>query len=64
MRKINPQEISASSANIDIPTNWWYVEQEDMRGVISITDFNAEIERIVTRGDVLRREIDAIIAEI
>ena len=35
-----------------------------MRDVISITDFNAEIERIVTRGDVLCRETDAIIAEI
>ena len=41
-----------------------YVEQKDTRENIDITELNAEIERIVAREDVLRREIDAIIAEI
>jgi len=41
-----------------------YVEQEDTREVINITELNTEIERIVSRSDVLRREIDAIVAEI
>ena len=31
---------------------------------INITELNAEIERIVAREDVLRHEINAIIAEI
>ena len=41
-----------------------YVEQEDKREVVDITALNAEIERIVAREDELRREINAIIAEI
>jgi type I restriction enzyme M protein len=41
-----------------------YVEQEDKREPVDITALNAEIERIVEREDILRREIAAIIAEI
>ncbi len=41
-----------------------YVEQEDKREIVEINALNAEIERIVAREDELRREIDAIIAEI
>jgi len=41
-----------------------YVEQEDMREAVDITELNAEIECIVARSDVLRREISAIVAEI
>jgi type I restriction enzyme M protein len=41
-----------------------YVEQEDKREIIDITALNAEIERIVSRSDALRREIAAIVAEI
>jgi len=41
-----------------------YVEQEDTREVVDITALNAEIERIVAREDVLRREIASIVAEI
>ena len=39
------------------------MEQEDKREQVDIAVLNAEIERIVARGDVLRREIAAIIAE-
>lgn len=41
-----------------------YVEQEDTREVIDIVKLNAEIAEIVKREDVLRAEIDRIIAEI
>lgn len=41
-----------------------YVEQEDKREVIDIQVLNNEIKGIVTRCDILRTEIDAIIAEI
>ena len=40
------------------------MEQEDTREVINITELNAEIKRIVAREQVLRDEIDKIIAEI
>lgn len=47
--------------NLSVST---YVEQKDTREVIDIVKLNAEIEEIVDREDVLRREIAAIIAEI
>jgi type I restriction enzyme M protein len=40
------------------------VEQEDTREKIDIVALNAEIEKIVAREQVLREEIDKIIAEI
>jgi len=54
-------DIAEQGYNLSVSS---YVEQEDTREVINITELNAEIERIVSRSDVLRREIDAIIAEI
>lgn len=41
-----------------------YVEQEDTREMIDIVKLNAEIKVIVVREEVLRVEIDKIIAEI
>ncbi|RAO98351.1 restriction endonuclease subunit M [Petrotoga sp. 9PW.55.5.1] len=41
-----------------------YVEQQDTREKIDIVKLNAEIEKIVAREQVLREEIDKIIAEI
>lgn len=40
------------------------MEQEDTREKIDIVALNAEIEKIVAREQVLREEIDKIIAEI
>jgi type I restriction enzyme M protein len=40
-----------------------YVEQKDTREIIDIIKLNTEIEEIVARENVLRREIAAIIAE-
>ena len=41
-----------------------YVEPEDTREKIDIVKLNAEIKEIVVREQVLRDEIDKIIAEI
>ena len=41
-----------------------YVEQEDTREKIDIKKLNAEIKEIVAREEILRAEIDKIIAEI
>ena len=40
------------------------MEQEDTREKVDIVKLNAEIAEIVAREDVLRKEIDKIIAEI
>ena len=53
-------DIAAQDYNLSVST---YVEQEDTREKIDITKLNAEIEEIVKREDVLRNEIDKIIAE-
>jgi len=53
--------IAEQDYNISVST---YVEQEDKRAVVDIKALNAEIERIVAREEVLRREIAAIIEEI
>jgi type I restriction enzyme M protein len=60
-RLVPNSEIAEQNYNLSVSS---YVEQEDTREVINITELNAEIKRIVTRSDVLRREIDTIIAEI
>jgi type I restriction enzyme M protein len=60
-RLASNSEITEQSYNLSVST---YVEQEDKREKIDIIALNAEIERIVAREEVLRREINAIIAEI
>jgi type I restriction enzyme M protein len=54
-------DVAAQDYNLSVST---YVEKEDKREAVNITELNAEIERIVAREDILRREIAAIIAEI
>jgi type I restriction enzyme M protein len=54
-------EIAEQDYNLSVST---YVEQEDTREKIDIVALNAEIEMIVVRQQVLREEIDKIIAEI
>ncbi|MBR3839604.1 MAG: type I restriction-modification system subunit M [Erysipelotrichales bacterium] len=54
-------EIKENDYNLSIST---YVEQEDTREVIDIVKLNAKIKEIVAREQVLRDEIDRIIAEI
>ena len=54
-------EIAEQDYNLSVST---YVEQEDTREVIDIKGLNREISEIVAREQVLRDEIDKIIAEI
>lgn len=54
-------EIAGNDYNLSVST---YVEVEDTREVIDIVKLNAEIQEIVAREQVLRDEIDRIIAEI
>jgi type I restriction enzyme M protein len=54
-------KIAEEDYNLSVST---YVEQEDTREKIDIVALNAEIEKIVAREQILREEIDKIIAEI
>ena len=54
-------EIEKQDYNLSVST---YVEGKDTREIIDINKLNAEINRIVAREDVLRQEINAIIAKI
>jgi type I restriction enzyme M protein len=60
-RLVPNSEIGKQDYNLSVST---YVEQEDKREVVNITTLNIEIDSIVAREDVLRREIKDIIAEI
>jgi len=60
-RLVPNSEIAEQNYNVSVST---YVEQEDTREVVDITALNAEIERIVSRENVLRHEINVITAEI
>ena len=55
------EEVSNNDYNLSVST---YVEAEDTREKIDIVKLNAEIKKIVAREQVLRDEIDKIIAEI
>lgn len=54
-------EIAGQDYNLSVST---YIEQEDTREQIDIVKLNAEIAEIVAKEQVLRAEIDKIIAEI
>ena len=60
-RLVPNSEIAKQDYNLSVST---YVEQEDTREQIDIVKLNAEIAEIVAREQVLRAEIDKIIAEI
>ena len=55
------EEISENDYNLSVSA---YVEAEDTREKVDIVKLNAEISEIVAREQVLRDEIDKIIAEI
>lgn len=60
-RVVSLDEIAEHDYTLSVST---YVEKEDKREVIDITKLNQEIKRIVSRSEILRSEIDKIIAEI
>ena len=60
-RLVDNAEIAEHDYNISVGT---YVAQADNREVVDIVELNARIAEIVAREDKLRKEIDAIIADI
>lgn len=58
---IDNADIAANKYNIAVSS---YVEAEDTRVAVDITELNAEIVRIVARQAELRTEIDAIVADL
>lgn len=60
-RAVPYDEIQEQGYNLSVST---YVEQKDTREKVDIVKLNAEIKEIVAREQVLRGEIDKIIAEI
>ena len=60
-RLVPYEEIQAQDYNLSVST---YVEQKDTREKVDITELNARIREIVAREQVLRDEIEKIIAEI
>ena len=60
-RLVAHKEIENNNYNISVGA---YVEQEDTREIINITELNAEIKKIVARQSELRTQIDAIVADL
>ena len=60
-RLVQNSEIAENNYNLSVAT---YIEKEDTRQAIDIKALNKEIEEIVAREQVLREEIEKIIAEI
>lgn len=58
---ISYDDIVKAKYNLSVDT---YVEKEDTRVKVDITELNARIKIIVNKEDHLRREIDAIIADL
>jgi len=60
-RLVDHAEVAEKDYNISVST---YVEQEDTREVIDITELNTKIATIVKRQAGLRTQIDAIVADL
>jgi len=60
-RVVPNNEIAEQDYNLSVST---YVEHEDTREIIDIVKLNDEIEKIVAREQILRNEINKIVAEI
>ncbi|EGR0056199.1 type I restriction-modification system subunit M [Vibrio vulnificus] len=60
-KSVDLDVIAGNSYNLSVSS---YVEAKDTREVVEIKDLNAEIKTTVAKIDQLRRDIDAIVAEI
>lgn len=60
-RWVNFEEVEAQDYNLSVSS---YIEAEDTREEIDITDLNARISQTVARINALRSDIDSIIAEL
>ena len=58
---VKNDDILANDANLSVSS---YVEQEDTREVIDITEVNAKLENLVAEGNELNKKIEAIIKEL
>jgi type I restriction enzyme M protein len=58
---VDMAEIATNEYNLSVSS---YVEAEDTREVVDITQLNAELKITVAKIDQLRKDIDAIVAEI
>ncbi|MGO4245000.1 type I restriction-modification system subunit M, partial [Janibacter sp. RAF20_2_2] len=58
---VSAEEIAENAYNIAVSS---YVEAENTREAVDITELNAEIARIVERQAELRKSIDAIVADL
>ncbi|MGN0804941.1 MAG: type I restriction-modification system subunit M [Candidatus Coproplasma sp.] len=61
VRLVQNSEIAENDYNLSVST---YVEKQDTKEKVDIKKLNEEIAQIVTRENILRAEIDKIIAEI
>ena len=61
VKMVSADDIAKENYNLSVST---YVEKEDTREKVDIVKLNADIKEIVAREQVLRDEIDKIIAEI
>lgn len=61
LAKSVPFEIVAKDYNLSVSS---YVEAKDTREIVDITELNAELKITVSEIDQLRKDIDAIVAEI
>src|SRR5690554_6656328 len=60
-KQVSFEAIAANDYNLSVSS---YVEAEDTREVIDITQLNADLKTTVAKIDRLRADIDAIVAEI
>jgi len=60
-RLVDHSEIADNDYNLSVST---YIQAEDTRAVINITELNTKIAGIVTRQQELRTSIDAIVADL
>lgn len=60
-KSVTAEAIAANDYNLSVSS---YVEAKDMREIINITELNAELKTTVAKIDQLRKDIDAIVAEI
>lgn len=60
-KSVSFEAVAANEYNLSVSS---YVEAEDTRETVNITELNADLKTTVAKIDQLRRDIDAIVAEI
>jgi type I restriction enzyme M protein len=60
-KSVTAEAIAKNDYNLSVSS---YVEAKDTREIVDITELNAELKTTVSKIDQLRKDIDAIVAEI